>query len=50
VLRASPGRIVTAAATPAWASYRVLVTGQRVPAEFTDRLVDQFLAQVSPPG
>ena len=30
--------------------YRVLVAGQPVPAEFTDRLVDQFLAQISPPG
>jgi AcrR family transcriptional regulator len=30
--------------------YRVLVTGQPVPAEFTDRLVDQFLAQIGPPG
>jgi AcrR family transcriptional regulator len=27
--------------------YRVLVTGQPVPSEFTDHLVDQFLAQVS---
>jgi AcrR family transcriptional regulator len=28
--------------------YRVLVTGQPVPREFTDRLVDQFMAQVNP--
>jgi hypothetical protein len=26
--------------------YRVLVTGEPVPSEFTDRLVEQFLAQV----
>jgi AcrR family transcriptional regulator len=32
--------------------YRVLVTGQPVPPEFTDALVDQYLARapVSPPG
>jgi AcrR family transcriptional regulator len=27
--------------------YRVLVTGERVPREFTDRLVERFLAQVN---
>jgi AcrR family transcriptional regulator len=30
--------------------YRVLVTGQPVSAEFTDHLVDRFLAQVGPLG
>jgi AcrR family transcriptional regulator len=30
--------------------YRVLVTGQPVPSEFTDRLADQFVAQLSPPA
>src|SRR6202167_1652765 len=30
--------------------YRVLVTGEPVSAEFTDHLVDRFLAQVGPPG
>jgi AcrR family transcriptional regulator len=30
--------------------YRVLVTGQPVPGEFTDHLVDQFLTQISPGG
>jgi AcrR family transcriptional regulator len=30
--------------------YRVLVTGQPVPSEFTDRLADQFVAQISPPA
>jgi AcrR family transcriptional regulator len=30
--------------------YRVLVTGQPVPSEFTDRLVEVFLALVNPPG
>ena len=30
--------------------YRVLVTGQPVPAEFTDQLVDRFLAQIDVSG
>jgi hypothetical protein len=41
VFRALTGR-------PSTICYRVLVTGEPVPREFADQLVDRFLARISP--